>query len=70
VHFGHGRTLSLQTSCAATTVGRASIQQPNEWLDVQLTPADVAALDGEFSKVTVHGGRMNEMQLRAVERAS
>jgi aryl-alcohol dehydrogenase-like predicted oxidoreductase len=38
-------------------------------LDVQLTPADLAALDAEFSKLTVHGGRMNEMQMRAVERA-
>jgi diketogulonate reductase-like aldo/keto reductase len=38
-------------------------------LDVQLTPADLAALDAEFSKLAVHGGRMNEMQMRAVERA-
>ena len=39
-------------------------------LDVQLTPADLAALDAEFSKLTVHGGRMNEVQMRAVERAA
>jgi aryl-alcohol dehydrogenase-like predicted oxidoreductase len=38
-------------------------------LDVQLTPADLSALDADFSKLTVHGGRMNEMQMRAVERA-
>jgi aryl-alcohol dehydrogenase-like predicted oxidoreductase len=38
-------------------------------LDVRLTPADLAALDADFSKLTVHGGRMNEMQMRAVERA-
>jgi aryl-alcohol dehydrogenase-like predicted oxidoreductase len=38
-------------------------------LDVWLTPADLAALDADFSKLTVHGGRMNEMQMRAVERA-
>jgi aryl-alcohol dehydrogenase-like predicted oxidoreductase len=38
-------------------------------LDVQLTAADLSALDADFSKLTVHGGRMNEMQMRAVERA-
>jgi len=38
-------------------------------LDVELTPADLRALDGDFSKLTVHGGRMNEMQMRMVERA-
>lgn len=38
-------------------------------LDVQLTAADLSALDSDFSKLTVHGGRMNEMQMRAVERA-
>jgi len=38
-------------------------------LDVQLTPADLSTLDADFSKLTVHGGRMNEMQMRAVERA-
>jgi aryl-alcohol dehydrogenase-like predicted oxidoreductase len=38
-------------------------------LDVQLTAADLSALDADFSKLTVHGGRMNEMQMRIVERA-
>jgi hypothetical protein len=38
-------------------------------LDVQLTAADLSALDADFSKLTVHGGRMNEMPMRAVERA-
>jgi len=38
-------------------------------LDVRLPPADLAALDADFSKLTVHGGRVNEMQMRAVERA-
>jgi aryl-alcohol dehydrogenase-like predicted oxidoreductase len=37
--------------------------------DVRLTPADLAALDADFSKLTVHGGRMNEMHMRAVDRA-
>jgi hypothetical protein len=26
----------------------------------------LSALDADFSKLTVHGGRMNEMQMRAV----
>jgi len=30
---------------------------------------DLSALDADFSKLTVHGGRLNEMQMRAVERA-
>src|SRR6476646_2741029 len=38
-------------------------------LDVQLTAAELSALDADLSKLTVHGGRMNEMQMRAVERA-
>jgi aryl-alcohol dehydrogenase-like predicted oxidoreductase len=38
-------------------------------LDGQLTAADLSALDADFSKLTVHGGRMNEMQMRIVERA-
>ena len=33
-------------------------------LDVRLTAADLNALDAGFSKLTVHGGRMNEMQMR------
>lgn len=38
-------------------------------LDIGLTPADIRALDGEFLKLKVYGGRMNEMQMRVVERA-
>jgi hypothetical protein len=38
-------------------------------LEIQLTAADLSSLDADFSKLTVHGGRMNEMQMRAVERA-
>jgi aryl-alcohol dehydrogenase-like predicted oxidoreductase len=38
-------------------------------LDIALTPADLQALDADFSKLTVHGGRMNEMQMQMVERA-
>lgn len=35
--------------------------------DVQLTPADVSELDAEFSRITVQGGRMNDMQMRMVD---
>jgi aryl-alcohol dehydrogenase-like predicted oxidoreductase len=35
--------------------------------DGQLTPAEVAELDTAFSKLTVRGGRMNEMQMKVVE---
>ena len=36
-------------------------------LSVQLTPADLSELETEFSKVTLHGGRMNEMQMKVVD---
>ena len=36
---------------------------------VRLTPADLAAFDADCSKLTLHGRRMNEMQMPAVERA-
>jgi aldo/keto reductase family protein len=36
-------------------------------INVQLTPAEVAELDSAFSKLTVYGGRMNEMQMKVVE---
>jgi aryl-alcohol dehydrogenase-like predicted oxidoreductase len=38
-------------------------------LDIELTPADLQALDADFSKLKVHGGRMNDMQMQLVERA-
>ena len=38
-------------------------------LDVQLTAEDLSQLEAGFAKLTVHGGRMNEMQMQMVERA-
>ena len=38
--------------------------------DVQLTPADLNELDAAFSRITVHGGRMNEMQMQVVDQAA
>ena len=36
-------------------------------IDVELTPADLQAMEATFSKITVHGGRMNEMQRQQVD---
>jgi aryl-alcohol dehydrogenase-like predicted oxidoreductase len=38
-------------------------------LDVELTAEDLSQLEAEFAKLTVHGGRMNDMQMQMVERA-
>lgn len=39
-------------------------------LKVQLTPADLTELETEFSKIKVHGGRMNELQMRVVDQTA
>ena len=36
-------------------------------IEVELTPADLQAMETTFSKITVHGGRMNEMQMQQVD---
>ena len=36
-------------------------------INVQLTPADLRELETAFSKIKVHGGRMNEMQMQVVD---
>src|SRR5215213_1409852 len=36
-------------------------------LNVQLTPTDLTDLEAEFSTLTVHGGRMNKMQMEYVD---
>jgi aryl-alcohol dehydrogenase-like predicted oxidoreductase len=36
-------------------------------INVQLAPAELAELETAFSKLTVRGGRMNEMQMKVVE---
>ena len=36
-------------------------------LDVQLTPTDLTDLEAEFANLTVHGGRMNKMQMEYVD---
>ena len=38
--------------------------------DLQLTAADLNELDAAFSKIKVHGGRMNEMQMQVVDQVA
>lgn len=38
--------------------------------DLQLTLADLNELDAEFFKLKVQSGRMNEMQMRAVDQGA
>lgn len=39
-------------------------------INVQLTPADLSELATEFSKLKVHGGRMNEMYMKVVDQTA
>ena len=50
--------------------GTRNIDHLNENLgaiNVQLTPADLSEIETAFSKIKVHGGRMNEMQMQVVD---
>jgi aryl-alcohol dehydrogenase-like predicted oxidoreductase len=38
--------------------------------DIQLTPADLNELDVAFSRITVQGGRMNEIQMQVVDQTA
>jgi len=39
-------------------------------INVQLTPADLREMDAAFSKLKVHGGRMNEEQMKVVDQTA
>ena len=39
-------------------------------INVQLTPADLREIDTAFSKLKVHGGRMNEEQMKVVDQTA
>ena len=39
-------------------------------INVQLTPADLREMDTAFSKIKVHGGRMNEEQMKVVDQTA
>jgi aryl-alcohol dehydrogenase-like predicted oxidoreductase len=53
--------------------GTRNIDHLNENLaaiNVQLTPADLGEIDTAFSKIKVHGGRMNEEQMKVVDQTA
>ncbi|MCW3091935.1 MAG: aldehyde oxidase [Ferruginibacter sp.] len=37
-------------------------------INIHLTPADMLELDTASSKIIIHGGRMNEMQMQVVDK--
>ena len=39
-------------------------------INVELRPADLREIDTAFSKITVHGGRMNEEQMKVVDQTA
>jgi aryl-alcohol dehydrogenase-like predicted oxidoreductase len=39
-------------------------------IDLQLTPADLSELETAFSKMTVHGGRMDPKNMRDVDQTA
>jgi len=39
-------------------------------INVQLTPADLREIDTAVSKIQVHGGRMNEEQMKVVDQTA
>jgi len=53
--------------------GTRNIAHLNENLgaiNTQLTPADLREIDAAVSKITVHGGRMNEQQMKVVDQTA
>jgi aryl-alcohol dehydrogenase-like predicted oxidoreductase len=53
--------------------GTSKIDHLNENLgaiNVQLTPADLREIETALSKITVHGGRMNEAQMQVVDQSA
>jgi hypothetical protein len=61
--------LALMLRARGVRVERNAPAREPRGTRLQLTAADLSAPDADFSKLTVHGGRMNDMQLRVVERA-
>jgi len=53
--------------------GTRNIDHLNENLgaiDIQLTPGDLREIDTAVSKIKVHGGRMNEQQMKVVDQTA
>ena len=62
--------LMAQRPWIVSIPGTRNIDHLNENLgatNVQLTPADLSEIQTAFSAITVHGGRMNEMQMQIVD---
>ena len=62
--------LMAQKPWIVSIPGTRNIDHLNENLgaiNVQLTPADLSEIQTIFSTITVHGGRMNEMQMQIVD---
>ena len=62
--------LMAQKPWIVSIPGTRNIDHLNENLgatNVQLTPADLSEIQTAFSAITVHGGRMNEMQMEIVD---
>jgi aryl-alcohol dehydrogenase-like predicted oxidoreductase len=49
------------------TRNRSHLAENHGALDVRLSAADLREIDSAFARVTVHGGRMNQDQMRIVE---
>lgn len=49
------------------TRNAAHLQENLQAIHLELTASDVRRLDDAFSKLTVHGGRMNRMQMQVVD---
>ena len=62
--------LMAQKPWIVSIPGTRNIDHLNENLgaiSVQLTPADLSEIQTAFATITVHGGRMNEMQMQIVD---
>lgn len=63
--------LMAQNPWIVSIPGTRNIDHLNENLgamNIQLTPEELRELETDFSKIKVHGGRMNEMQMQIVEK--
>jgi aryl-alcohol dehydrogenase-like predicted oxidoreductase len=49
------------------TSKRDHLTENVEAVNVRLTPADLEEIEAEFAKIKVHGGRMNEEQMKVVD---
>ncbi|MDR4221720.1 aldo/keto reductase [Priestia megaterium] len=63
--------LMAQNPWIVSIPGTSNIDHLNENLgamNIQLTPEELRELETDFSKIKVHGGRMNEIQMQIVEK--